>query len=649
MLSPKKIKVIPFKENIACGKKICITLLSVLFFYPFQSLPQTPSDGFCPMLFQYPNTNKERRFVVNPTYIEELTRSPSTYADIPLAQEIFIQTIIEAADRLNKIGAGTHVYAGTSTETNLPNIWNGTSTGINASCADENRRNLVVIKISGSENPLSLAARVLPKCLFNGTYYGYQIEYYMKNSDSSQRDKWFFSVNGNGFSMATAAIHEFGHTYNVEHSHDFPPQPLPPVAITNPPNPPVSLNAVMNSPTRILKEWDISCMVYRSGQRSYSLLFRDVTSSGIGSEQVYINASASPNSGVADFAPGKFTILWSTIDSLIYELLTVTRWHQNVSIGTVTDVTPPIPSFALDTGFQVWQEEPGRVPKYIWAQINNNTNWDTIWRLRVRNFDFSLNNWQPNNNSNFITRGTPAVFVSSQFVPSIAHLNSATFGQRTISVWSESDSGDIQTTRISSGTIGSTNILNPKNLTYTLPNGTQGMLNPYVPMSIACRNTDDLCLVAFIANDFYDSGISNPLGWRNKNAVMIGQVNLQDLINGTGTSTNLINVQGLPNLVVNATMPSVRMRSASKPLILFDGTNFRVIFRGSYMAGQKLTAFRSTNGINWIHDTVFNNMMSIPFDPFNNHTSYSSVAPTAAAYMNGATRIYYSRPLTTSY
>lgn len=593
------------------------------------SFSQNASDFICPTNVPYIQEKTERRFVVNPVDVEFLLRKDSTFNEVGLARQIFIQTIIEATDRWNHIGSGTFVYAGETTQTEVPLNYD------NVICPDPNRRNLIMIRTLSSENPDSFAARVHARCWQNGIPHGFRIDFYLKLANGQSVAPTYFSSNAPGFDLASLALHEFGHVYRIEHADNITPNNL------------VVMNATVFS--RIPKEWDIKCIIYRAGIRSYSLLFREVTSSGIGSEQVYINASASPNSGVADFAPGKFNFLWSSIDSLIYELPTVTRWHQNVSIGTLTDVTPPLPTSAINTGFQVWQEEPGRVPKYIWAQVDNTSNWDDFWRLRVRSFDFSLNSWQPNNNSNYLSRVTPSEFIAAQFVPSIAHLNSATFGQRTISVWSESDASDNQTTRISSGTIGSTNISNTKNLTYTLPNGTQGMLNPYIPMSIACRGTDDLCLVAFIANDFYDSNINDPQGWRNKNAVMIGQVNLQNLINGTGTSNNLTNVQGLPNLVVNSTMPSVRMRSASKPLILFDGTNFRVIFRGSYMAGQKLTAFRSTNGVNWIHDTVFSNMMSIPFNPFNNHTSYSSVAPTAAAYMNGATRIYYSRPLTTSY
>lgn len=284
--------------------KILFCFSFVLCFYSYHSLAQTLSNSVCPMANQYVDVNEERRFVVNPSDIQYLIRTTSAYENIPLTQEIFIQTMIEAADRLNKIGLGTYVYAGTSTDTYLPDDFNG----ISGVCADKNRRNLILIKTLGGDNPNSLAARTQRKCLFNGVYYGYQIEFYMKNSDGLLINKWLFSVNGPGFSMATAAIHELGHTYNIEH----PPSNIPSLA-------------VMNSPTRILKEWDIRCMLYRSGQRSYSILFREVTSSGIGSEQVYINASDSLSSGVVDFAPGRFNFLWTSIYSLVYELSNVTR------------------------------------------------------------------------------------------------------------------------------------------------------------------------------------------------------------------------------------------------------------------------------------------------------------------------------------
>ncbi len=563
----------------------------------------------------------ERRYEVNSLNIGSLILTNAVQSNLGEAQRAFVQTMIAAADRLNHIGSGTHVFAGTTTRTDVTS----------ADCLDPYKRHLIVIRTSASENPFNLAAQVQPKCLQpDGTYNGYRIVFFARVFNGGQIF-WRFSVNGPGRAMSNQTLHEFGHTYSVEHAKGA--------------TPAVPFGMVMNSPSGVLKEWDIRCMLYRAGERSYRLLYRHVTSLGIGPEYVFNNLD-----GVSAFAPGKTAV--SNTNSLIYEnvLNYVTKWYQDFPNLPVTNISPPTLDSAVDTSFQVWTEQ-SQNSKYLWSQISNTTLWDTAWNIKIRTY--ITGTWSSVFN---LTKNTPTnALVRSQFTPSIAHIDHPTFGQRTISVWSETNPPDTtlgeddsvltetQTTWIASGILGSTGLNGSKSLVYTLPNLQSVMVNPYVPMSIACRATDNLCMVVFIANDFYDANSADPVGWMDKNVIKIGYVNLTELF-GSGSSVTLNSVHELPTLTFPPNQET-RMRTASRPVVLFDGTNFRIIFRGSYWPGQKLTSFTSPHGVIWTHDTTFDNSST----PFNAHTSYSSVAPAAATYLNGSTILFYSRPLASGY
>ena len=75
------------------------------------SFSQVADDVICDVEKVYALDYTETTYKINPDNIEIIVNKPSIQSDILSAENVFVQTVIGAADRLNQLGVGgTHVY-----------------------------------------------------------------------------------------------------------------------------------------------------------------------------------------------------------------------------------------------------------------------------------------------------------------------------------------------------------------------------------------------------------------------------------------------------------------------------------------------------------------------------------------------------------
>ena len=577
------------------------------------SFSQVADDVICDVEKVYALDYTETTYKINPDNIEIIVNKPSIQSDILSAENVFVQTVIGAADRLNQLGVGgTHVYVGKTSVVDLPETYSGT-------CFDPNvPKRLVVIDTSNQNQNSQMIAQVQWKCGYAGIYHGFRLTIFASNLGGPI--SWYFSRNSVDNNLSSVLLHEWGHTYSLEHL-------------------PSTIPGIMNTGGTIYKESDVKCFKYRTGQRKYSLFYRIISSSGISAEYTYLDSSSQ---SVGKFASGRYVTTNNiTVDSLMADTINMgngqiaTKWFHDLSTNQFLYPSSPSVETGITSDLQVWVGNGLGInaPKYIWSQIDSVSNaWETTWYVKMRTF--TNNAWGSITNMNKMTNATNSVPLTSEYPPAISHLST----NETIFVWNEPNetlSGPL----ISIGNFNNSSVNVPELLLYNRSSLITGIvINSWIPPSIVCRTWDDLCLVAFISNDFYDANLSNPVGWKDKNVIRIGHVNLADYNDGSlGGLCTLTNVHTLP--LIDGVVP----KTATKPILTFDGFYFRITFRGSYRAFQKLTSYKSTDGINWTLDTSID-ISANSNDP----TSYSSVAPSAPSYLNtslgGQTLLFYSRP-----
>ena len=642
-------------------KKINLLTFLTIITFNFDTIAQTQEllEYVCPYILNgdyavIPDTNKERHYQINistskmgvlmtwpqpsgnpPVFPGDLSE---IQGDISSAQESFRQLVMLNADRWSEAGSGTLVYVGDTDANDLPQFYFDNPT------ACQQRRILVTVETNVLNNPGNLLGQLqsiqsgTSKCVYTGSDgkpYSYSTKlviftHTINNSGSIHKIHWYLGDKKGSDpdlsknSLSGVLLHEFGHSYNVEHSTIYP--------------------AVMGvggvgTPHGKLAEWDVKCIRHRGGPRSYKTFARNIHSYyNVESEYEIIPANKTESIASGCYKDGS----WWT-HTMIYEnsFANSINWYKNIfdnnnssqiiNLSNINFVQDYINDNVQSSSFQIWRENESILKRHIYSTPASTSSgsanlfgdkWIINTKIDLNNNNYWVSHTHPSFNLKYRLDTNSIADVVSEYPPSITW---DPIRQKTLFVWNDYVQDE---TFISSGYYS-----NSFSGTLNKPKKIAENINQAIPPSVAC-NYSDVCIIVYTIET--TSGTS----WRDQNVIKIGRLNLNDINNTNspnGEFTYLYNTSSLPLL-----LGQIKRRTSKQPAIYFDGSKFWIIFRGSYWPNQRLNAFFSTDGISWTYSSAFD---SLPWGAISlGGSSYSSSAPSISSYVPGCSSLIYSRP-----
>lgn len=641
-------------------KKINLLTFLTIITFNFDTIAQTQEllEYVCPYILNgnyavIPDTNKERHYQINinsaklgvlMTWPQPLGNPPvfpgdlsEIQEDISSAQESFRQLVMLNADRWSEVGSGTLVYIGDADVDDLPQFYFDNPT------ACQQRRILVTVETNVLNNPANLGGQLqslqsgFSKCVYTGSDgkpYSYSTKiviftHTINNNGAIQKIHWYLGDNNN---LSRVLLHEFGHSYNVEHALSTYPSVMG-----------------IGTPYGKLAEWDVKCIRHRGGPRSYKTFARNIHAyNNLESEYEILPANKTESIASGCYKDGS----WWT-HTMIYEnsFANSINWYKNIfdnnnssqifNLSNVNFVQDYVNDNVQSSSFQIWRENESISPvlkRHVYSTPSALTSgganlFGDKWIINTK-IDY-INYWASNTHPSFNLKyrlGTNSTTdVVSEYPPSITW---DPIRQKTLFIWNDYVQG---ATLISSGYY-SNSFSGTLNKPKKIVGDSGSKISKMIPPSVAC-NYSDVCIIVYTV----EAGISGQVSdtsWKDQNVIKIGRLNLNDINNTNspnGENTYLYNISSLPLI-----LGQIKRRTSKQPAIYFDGSKFWIIFRGSYWPYQRLNAFFSTDGISWTYSSTFD---SLPWGTLSlGGSSYSSSAPSISSYVPGCSSLIYSRP-----